>query len=125
MISNKKMSTKMNVLIYKTVVRPTLLYGCETLSMSVKDGSEWQQQLGMRMVRCAMMVMRRLEWFEKKRWNRKHQSSCQNEMEVKRPRGRARLRWKGTVRRDKSLTCQNEKVSARPATSHRKMATKG
>ena len=37
MISDKKMSTKMNVLIYKTVVRPTLLYGCETWSMSVKD----------------------------------------------------------------------------------------
>ena len=73
-----------------------------------------------------MMVMRRFEWFG--RVERRHETEniravAEMKMEGKRPRGRPRLRWKDTVRRDKGLTCQNAKVSARPATSHRKVAT--
>ena len=37
---------------------------------------------------------------QKKRRNREHQSSCRNEDGGKRPRGRPKLRWKDTVRRD-------------------------
>ena len=34
---DKKLPTKLKLLIYQTVIRPTLLYGCETWPMSVKD----------------------------------------------------------------------------------------
>ena len=37
MIFDKKVLTIMKVLIYQTVVRLMLLYGCETWTMSVKD----------------------------------------------------------------------------------------
>ena len=39
-ICDKKIPTKLKILIYQTVIRPTLLYGCETWPMSVteKDG---------------------------------------------------------------------------------------
>ena len=46
-------------------------------------------------------------------------------MEGKRPRGRPKFRWKDTVRRNGPLTGKDGKVSARPATPHRKTATKG
>ena len=36
-ICDKKVPTKLKILIYQTVIRPTLLYGCETWSMPVKD----------------------------------------------------------------------------------------
>ena len=35
-ICDKKSPTKLKLLIYHTVIRPTLLYGCETWPMSVK-----------------------------------------------------------------------------------------
>ena len=35
-ICDKKVPTKMKILIYQTVIRPILLYGCETWPMSVK-----------------------------------------------------------------------------------------
>ena len=44
-ICDKKIPTKLKLLIYQTAIRPTLLYGCETWPMSVKDEkSVWQQQ---------------------------------------------------------------------------------
>ena len=55
-------------------------------------------------------------------------------MEGKRPRGRPKLRWKDTIRRDQkpgksrrngTLTEKNGKVSARPATPNRETAAKG
>ena len=36
-ICDKKVPTKLKILIYQTVIRTTLLYGCETWPMSVKD----------------------------------------------------------------------------------------
>ena len=36
-ICDKKIPTKLKLLIYQTVIRPTLRYGCETWPMSVKD----------------------------------------------------------------------------------------
>ena len=35
--SEKTIPTKLKLLIYQTVIRPTLLYRCETWPMSVKD----------------------------------------------------------------------------------------
>ena len=35
-ICDKKVPTELKILIYQTVIRPTLLYGCETCPMSVK-----------------------------------------------------------------------------------------
>ena len=55
-------------------------------------------------------------------------------MEGKRPRGRPKLRWKDTIRRDMkawkikeewATDRENGKVSARPATPNREMAAKG
>ncbi len=34
-ICDKKVPTKLKILIYQTVIQPTLLYGCETWPMSV------------------------------------------------------------------------------------------
>ena len=36
-ICDKKIPTRLKLLVYQTVNRPTLLYGCETWPMSVKD----------------------------------------------------------------------------------------
>ena len=35
-ICDKKMPTKMKLMVYQIVIRPSLLYGCETWPMSVK-----------------------------------------------------------------------------------------
>ena len=54
-ICDKKVPTKLKILIYQTVIRPTLLYGCETWPMSVK----YERRMAtteMRMVRWAMGV---------------------------------------------------------------------
>ena len=68
-ICDKKVPTKLKILVYQTVIRPTLLYGCETWPMSVKD----ERRLATtetRMVRWAMGVVllehrrsrRKLRW---------------------------------------------------------------
>ena len=54
-ICDKKVPTKMKLLIYQTVIRPTLLYGCETWPMSVKD-EKLMATIEMIMVRWAMGV---------------------------------------------------------------------
>ena len=52
-ICDKKVPTKMKLLIYQTVIRRTLLYGCETWPMSVKDEKRMATR-EMRMVRWVM-----------------------------------------------------------------------
>ena len=54
-ICDKKIPTKLKLLTYQTVIRPTLLYGCETWPMSVKDEKR-MATTEMRMVRWAMGV---------------------------------------------------------------------
>ena len=54
-ICDKKFPTKLKLLIYQTVIRPTLLYGCETRPMSVKDERRTATP-EMTMVRMAMGV---------------------------------------------------------------------
>ena len=54
-ICDKKIPTKLKFLIYETVIRPTLLYGCETWPMSVQD-EKLMATTEMRMVRWAMGV---------------------------------------------------------------------
>ena len=54
-ICDKKIPTKYKLLVYQTVIRPTLLYGCETWPMSVKDEKR-MATTEMRMVRWAMGV---------------------------------------------------------------------
>ena len=56
-ICDKKITTKVKLLIYQTVmIRPTLLYGCETWPMSVKDEKR-MATTEMRMVRLAMGLL--------------------------------------------------------------------
>ena len=126
-ICDKKIPTKLKLLIYQTVIRPTLLYGCETWPMSVKDEKR-TATTEMRMVRWAMgvsllehrrneeileeakveaiatvMRRRRLEWFGhvKRRGETENiRAVAEMKMEGKRPRGRPKLRWKDTIRRD-------------------------
>ena len=50
---DKKSPTKVKLLIYQTVIRPTLLYGCETWQISVK-GEKRMATTEMRMVRWEM-----------------------------------------------------------------------
>ena len=149
-ICDKKIPTKLKILIYQTVIRPTLLYGCETWPMSVKDEKR-MATTEMRMVRWAMgvsllehrrnedileeakvepiamvMIWRRLEWCGHVR-RRDETKNIRAVVEMK-TRGRPKLRWKDTVRRDLKpgtsgrngpLTEKDGKVSARPATPHR------
>ena len=113
-------------MIYQTVIRPTLLYGCETWSMSVTDERR-MATTEMRMVRWAMgvsllehrrnedileeakvepiaMVMRRrLEWFghvKRRDETENIRAVVEMKMEGKRPRERPKLRCKDTARRD-------------------------
>ena len=50
-ICGKKIPTKLKLLIYQTVIRPTLLYGCETWPISVKYKKKRMARTEMRMVR--------------------------------------------------------------------------
>ena len=126
-ICDKKVPTIMKLLIYQTVIRPTLLYGYETWPMSVKDEKR-MATTEMRMVRWAMgvsllehqrreeileearvepiatvMRRRRLEWFGhvKTRDETEHiRAVVEMKLEGERPRGRPRLQWKDNVRRE-------------------------
>ena len=126
-ICDKRIPTKLNLLIYHTVIRPTLLYGCETWPMSVKDEKR-MATTEMIIVRWAMgvsllehrineeileeakvgaivtvMRRRRLEWFghfKRTGETENIQAVAEMKMEEKRPRGRPKLRWNDTVRRD-------------------------
>ena len=125
-ICDKKVPTKLKILIYQTVIRPTLLYGCETWPMSVKDERRtattemtmvrWAMGVGLlehrrneeilkevKVEQIATVMRRRLEWFgHVKRRDETENSRAVVEMKMqgKRPRGRPKLRWKDTVRRD-------------------------
>ena len=86
---------------------------------------------------ATVMRRRRLEWFGhvKMRGETENiRAVAEMKMEGKRPRGRPKLRWKDTIRRDlkacKSrrngpLTEKNGMVSARPATPNRETAANG
>ena len=106
-ICDKKVPTKLKILIYQTVIRSTLLYGCETWPMSVKDKKR-MATTEMRIVRWAMgvsllehrrndgileeakvepiatvMIWRRVEWFGHVKTRDETEnildSSCRNE----------------------------------------------
>ena len=139
----------------QTVIRPTLLYGCETWPMSVKDERR-TATTEIRMVRWAMgvsllehrrneeileeatvMRRRRLEWFghiKRRDETENIRAVVEMKMEGKRPRGRPKLRWYDTVRRDMNAWSIGEewttdrerwKSLCRPATAHRETAAKG
>ena len=136
-ICDKKVPTKLKCLIYQTVIRPTLLYGCETWPMSVKH-EKCMATTEMRMVRWAMgvgrrneeilekakvelvaavMRRRRVEWFGHARRRDETENMravVEMKMEGNRPRGRPKLRWKDTVRSDlKALNTMEEWVTDR------------
>ena len=54
-ICDKKVQTKLKLLIYQAVIRPTLQYGCETWPMSIRDGKR-MATTEIKMVRRAMGV---------------------------------------------------------------------
>ena len=117
-ICDKTIPTKLKLLVYQTVIRPTLLYGCET--WPVKDEKR-MATTEMRMVRWAMGVSllehtrneeileearvepiatvrrrRRLEWFghiKRRDETENIRAVVEMKMEGKRPRGRPKLRW--------------------------------
>ena len=126
-ICDKKVPTKLKILIYQTVIRSTLLYGCETWPMSVKDERrtgttemtmmQWAMWVGLLEHRrnedileevkveqiATVMRRRRLELFGHiKRRDETENSRAVVEMkkEGKRLRGRPKWKWKDTVRRD-------------------------
>ena len=87
---------------------------------------------------ASVMRQRRLEWFGhvKRRGETENiRAVAEMKMEGTRPRGRPKLRWHDTVRRDlKAWNIKEEwatdietdgKVSARPATPNRETAAKG
>ena len=73
-ICDKKVPTKLKILLYQTVIRPMVLYGYETWPMSVKDERR-MATTEMRLVRWAMGVSllehrRNEETWRKRKWNR-------------------------------------------------------
>ena len=124
------------------MIRPALLYGCETWPMSAKDEKRMATTLERYTNEAIVaepkgeqiaMVMRRrrLEWFEyvKRRDETENiRAVVEMKMAGKRPRGRPKLRWKDTVRRDmkawKIMEEWNFGVSVRPATLHKETAAK-
>ena len=119
-----KVPTKLKILIYQTVIRPVAKHGqCQS-----EMKRAWQQPTEMRMVRWALgaslleqrrnddileeakvesiaMVMRRrrLEWFghvKRRDETGNIRAVVEMKMEGRRPRGRPKLRWKDTVKRD-------------------------
>ena len=126
-ICDKKVPTELKILIYRTGIRPTLLYGCKTWPMSIKDEKR-MATTEMSMVRWAMGVSllghrrneeilaeakveqivmvvrrRRLEWFghiKRSDETENIHAVVEMKMEGKRPRGRKKLRWNDTVRKD-------------------------
>ena len=111
-ICDKKVPQKMKLLIYQTVIRPTLLYGCETWPMVAKDETR-MERTEMRKVRWAMGMSlfehrRNEEILEEARVERfvlvKRRDDTENiraviemKMEGKRLRGKQQLRWKTVV----------------------------
>ena len=116
-----KIPTKMKLLIYQTVIRPSLLYGCEIRPISVND-EKCMTTTVMRMVRWTMrvgllehrgdlggskvgpivMVMRRrrLEWFGQVRRRdgiENIKAVVEMKMVGKCPGGRPKLQLKDTV----------------------------
>ena len=119
-ICDKKIPKKLKLLIYQTVISPTLLYRCEAWAMSVKDEKR-VTTTEMRMERLAIGVSllehrRNEEILEeakvepipvegfgpvKRRDETENiRAVAETKMEGKRPRGRAKLWWSDIVRRD-------------------------
>ena len=83
------------------------------------------------MVEPLAMVMRRLEWFRHVK-RRDETENIRVVVKMKRPRGRPKLRWKDTVRRDlKSWNIREDRATDRKRwkglckTRYRETAAKG
>ena len=126
-ICDKKMPRKLKVRLYKTVIRPIILYGAETWTMNKKE-EKILETTEMRMLRRIRGVTRtdrmrnqdlrnelgisnikdkvrekRLGWYgHVQRMEEDNQVKKIVKMEVagKRPRGRPRARWMDRVQRD-------------------------
>ncbi|XP_046848167.1 uncharacterized protein LOC124441744 [Xenia sp. Carnegie-2017] len=129
-LCDKKMPKKLKILIYKTVIRPVLLYGNET--WSVTDYlAEKISVCEMRMIRYCLgvsleehrtnesireeanvmsilklMRRKRLQWFGhvcRREEDVDIRRVYEMQMEGRRKRGRPKHRWKDTIRRDMQL----------------------
>jgi len=126
-LCDKKISTKLKVLIYKTVIRPVLLYGCETWPVTetlVKKisacemrmlryclGVSWEEhrrnvdiRKEARVVGIAdMMRRKRLAWYGHV-CRREEDSDVRRTSEMtiaaRRKRGKPKHRWLDTIRKD-------------------------
>ena len=88
-ICDRKVPTKLKLLIDQTMIRPTLLYGCETWPMSVKDGK-----------RMATTEIRMVRWPVKLEHRRNDQILEEAKVEpIAIVMGRRRLKWFGHVNR--------------------------
>jgi exonuclease III len=126
-LCDRKMPRRLKILIYKTAIRPALLYGNETLPMTGTQADKFSS-CEMRMIRYCMgisleehrrneditrevrvmpikdvMRKRRLEWFgHVRRREEKEDIRRVSEMRIEgsRGRGRPKQRWLDTVKND-------------------------
>ena len=129
-LCDKKIPKKLKVLIYKTVIRPTLLYGNETWPIN-DNLARKISACEMRMLRyclkisleehrtnedirkeanvidiTTLMRRRRLEWFGhvyRRKENEDIKRVYNLKVRGKRKRGRPKHRWKDTIKKDMSL----------------------
>ena len=126
-ICDKKVPVKLNHKIYKTLIRHTMTYGVECWTM-IKKGEMLMNKTEMRMLRwiqcvslrehkrneeiraaatvqpiATQLMQKRLRWYgHVRRRDESHTTRTVLEMEVEcvRPRGRPKLRYMDTIRRD-------------------------
>ena len=126
-LCDKKMPCKLKVLIYKTSIRPTLLYGNETWPIT-GHLSDKMASCEMRMVRYCLgisleehrrnedilqeakvvpikdlMRRKRMQWFghvQRRDSQEDIRKVCEMEIDGNRPRGRPKQRWSDTINAD-------------------------
>ena len=126
-ICDKKVPVKLKHKIYKTVIRPTMTYGAECWTMKKKDEMlmnktemrmlRWIQGVSLRELKrneeirkaatvqpiATHLMQKRLRWYgHVRRRDESHITRTVLDMEVEgvRPRGRPKLRYMDTIRRD-------------------------
>ena len=98
LLSSRLLSKNLNIKIYRTIILPVLLYGCETWSLTLREE--------LRLMVFVKMVLRRIFWSEEERsigdWRKLHNEELKDlysSPNIARVIKSRRMRWEGHVAR--------------------------